>query len=193
MDQSIPEGKNGVERDIHCSDPGWVSNPALMVNNQRDDTPQKYSLVALEYQQLLQEIRQKEGFERFLLPPLFSNLRNATRHGVIVIFNISHFRSDAIILTSPSAEPHLIRFEYAQYALQELESLLRATLYSLGRQSGESDASDQRAFGPRLVQGTNADAVFRHILGRLWQTIVKPCVDYLKTLEVCTITSSFTH
>lgn len=51
-----------------------------------------------ELDQLISHIRQKDGFTRFLLGPSESEMTSLASCGSIVIFNISHVRSDAILL-----------------------------------------------------------------------------------------------
>jgi CHAT domain-containing protein len=51
------------------------------------------------------EIRKVDGFSRFLLPPLYEDLKAAARHGPVIIFIASQYSCNAIIVPS-SGEPH---------------------------------------------------------------------------------------
>ncbi|EMT65582.1 Putative 30S ribosomal protein S17P-like protein [Fusarium odoratissimum] len=51
-----------------------------------------------EINRLLITIRQKPGFERFLLPPSEVEMRNAAECGPIIVINTSKYRSDALLI-----------------------------------------------------------------------------------------------
>ncbi|MGW2997959.1 hypothetical protein ACWDA9_42155, partial [Streptomyces sp. NPDC001193] len=55
---------------------------------------------AEEFTAVLDEIRALEGFASFALPPPAEELRAEASHGPIVVFNVSRFRSDALLLTA---------------------------------------------------------------------------------------------
>ncbi|MFI8261197.1 CHAT domain-containing protein [Streptomyces sp. NPDC085665] len=55
---------------------------------------------AEEFTAVLDEIRALEGFASFALPPPVEELRAEASHGPIVVFNVSRFRSDALLLTA---------------------------------------------------------------------------------------------
>ena len=52
----------------------------------------------LKMQQLLTNIRKLPGLSRFLLPPLFSDLRHAAAEGPVIILNASKYSCDALII-----------------------------------------------------------------------------------------------
>ncbi|KAF7979184.1 hypothetical protein HWV62_43465 [Athelia sp. TMB] len=54
--------------------------------------------LSLERDEVLQQIRQLDGFEHFLNAVPFSELKNAASEGPVIIVNVSQQRSDAIIL-----------------------------------------------------------------------------------------------
>ncbi|MFK0046406.1 CHAT domain-containing protein [Streptomyces sp. NPDC090741] len=56
--------------------------------------------LAEEFTALLTEIRDLEGFTSFALPPTVGELRAEASHGPIVVFNVSGYRSDALLLTA---------------------------------------------------------------------------------------------
>ncbi|MFE6822162.1 CHAT domain-containing protein [Streptomyces sp. NPDC057690] len=59
------------------------------------------------HQRLLEQIRTTAGFERFLQPPRFTDLRSAVPAGAAVLVNSGKHRSDAIIVTG-DAEPIVV-------------------------------------------------------------------------------------
>jgi hypothetical protein len=86
-----------------------------------------------EFEDLLTKIRQLEHFERFLLGPSNLELSALTKRGTVVVFNVSEFRSDALLigkggirsfrltsLTAPKLEEHAKLF---LQALQNSNSL----------------------------------------------------------------------
>ncbi|WP_405965381.1 CHAT domain-containing protein [Streptomyces sp. NBC_00723] len=59
------------------------------------------------HQRLLEQIRATAGFERFLRPPRFTDLRSSVPAGAAVLVNSGRHRSDAIIVTG-DAEPIVV-------------------------------------------------------------------------------------
>ncbi|KAG1749483.1 CHAT domain-containing protein [Suillus lakei] len=55
------------------------------------------------------EIRNLEGFSRFLLPPSYTDLQAAACHGPVIIFIASKYSCSAIIVPT-TGEPHHVRF-----------------------------------------------------------------------------------
>ncbi|MFE2552100.1 CHAT domain-containing protein [Streptomyces sp. NPDC059355] len=55
---------------------------------------------AEEFTAVLAEIRALDGFASFALPPTVDELRAEASHGPIVVFNVSTYRSDALLLTA---------------------------------------------------------------------------------------------
>lgn len=51
------------------------------------------------FEALVQQIRAVQGFESFLEPPSFGQLRQAAADGPVVLVNVAHERSDALIVT----------------------------------------------------------------------------------------------
>ncbi|KAG1817707.1 CHAT domain-containing protein [Suillus subaureus] len=66
------------------------------------------------------EIRNLEGFSRFLLPPSYDDLQASARHGPVIILIASQYSCSAIIVPT-SGEPHHVRFLYM--TLTHLEKL----------------------------------------------------------------------
>ncbi|WP_208765429.1 hypothetical protein, partial [Streptomyces albidochromogenes] len=60
---------------------------------------ERHRLVA-ELEELLGHIRSREGFAAFGLPPTIDDLLAEAAHGPVVTYNVSRYRSDALLLTS---------------------------------------------------------------------------------------------
>jgi CHAT domain-containing protein len=63
----------------------------------------RYRRLVKEWNGVVEEIRKIEGFSRFLLPPLFSDLQDAARGGPIIVLITSESSCDAIIV--PHKQP----------------------------------------------------------------------------------------
>jgi tetratricopeptide (TPR) repeat protein/CHAT domain-containing protein len=114
-----------------------------------------------KWTQLLQKIRNIEGFSGFLQAVPFSALQTAAAEGPIIMVNISEFQSDAIIL-SHSASPVVVA----------LPDLPLATLKQLVETlSGVTDSNRP-----------SKDVVA--ILRFLWDAVVQPVVNQLVCLQV---------
>lgn len=72
--------------DRPTADPAAVRHRRAELTSQRDA--------------LLLEIRERDGLHDFLRRPAFASLRNAAADGPVVIVNVSHYRCDALIITS---------------------------------------------------------------------------------------------
>ncbi|WP_052390313.1 CHAT domain-containing protein [Streptomyces sp. NRRL B-24484] len=57
-------------------------------------------VAAEEFAALLEEIRDLKGFASFALPPTDEELIAEAAHGPVVVFNISEYRSDALLITT---------------------------------------------------------------------------------------------
>lgn len=96
--------------------------------------------LAVRWDRLTADIRTRPGFAHFLLPPPAADLRAAAVAGPVVLFSISQFRSDALILTTggvdvvalPDVTPDEIRRRVL--AFQTEEDAVAPTLDWLGDQ-----------------------------------------------------------
>ncbi|KAG2083938.1 CHAT domain-containing protein [Suillus cothurnatus] len=79
--------------------------------NDREATPRiyveaeeaRYRRLVKDWNGTVEEIRKIEGFSRFLLPPLFSDLQDAARDGPIIVLIASRSSCDAVII--PHKQP----------------------------------------------------------------------------------------
>ncbi|KAG8844118.1 hypothetical protein FRB96_003281 [Tulasnella sp. 330] len=82
-----------------------LSDGAEKVGERRfDDAVGRRQKQADDWDRTLSEIRQLEGFESFLCVTPFVKLQQAAAHGPVILVNISHYRSDALIV-QVSGEP----------------------------------------------------------------------------------------
>jgi hypothetical protein len=66
-----------------------------------------YQKLSEEWNEVVEKIRNVDGFQDFLKPSRYQALRKAAAEGPVVLINVSKRRSDAIII-SATAEPILV-------------------------------------------------------------------------------------
>ena len=108
-------------------------------------------MVVQDLDNLLREIREKLGFENFLLGQSEEYLLSAAQPGPIVLLNVGEFRSDAILLT-------------------------RAQVTSIALPNA-SHASTMKYFGPAAPMDDNE--FIREMLEWLWKGVVQPVLQEL--------------
>ncbi|KAJ6624591.1 CHAT domain-containing protein [Mycena sp. CBHHK59/15] len=125
-----------------------------------------------ERNQLLKQIRELPGFERFLLPKGISELLLAATVGPVVLLNVSEYGCDALILMQGLAD-QVIHVPLPEFTVQKAQ-LLGESLGLLVQGAARSD---------RLVGFQEGhvppDEEFAQILSDLWMQIVKPVLDGL--------------
>ncbi|KAG2144699.1 CHAT domain-containing protein [Suillus bovinus] len=132
-----------------------------------EDTPRvdikaeeaRYRRLMKDWNGAVEEIRKIEGFSRFLLPPLFSDLQDAARDGPIIVLVASKSSCDDIII--PHKQPPI-----SIQLPTDFEKLLRLMLAL--REAIEKEA------GPKGNQPALIKA-----LRKLWDLVVRPVVENL--------------
>ncbi|KAG1829593.1 TPR-like protein [Suillus variegatus] len=119
----------------------------------------RYRRLVEDWNGVVEEIRKIEGFSRFLLPPLFSDLQDAGRDGPIIVLIASISSCDAIII--PHKQPPT-----SVQLPTNLEKL--AELVLAFREAVDKDAD------PNGKQRALMEA-----LRKLWDFVVRPVVDNL--------------
>jgi hypothetical protein len=127
-----------------------------------DRQTKNHRILSERWDQVVQRIRDTEGFADFLQPISFTSLQSATAEGPVIIINISSYRSDAIILRS-SDPPVLVHPPDATpKALQGLSKDLSSAL--------DPDHDAGKGMPP--------------ILRQLWDLVVSPVVGQLTEMGV---------
>ncbi|KIJ62222.1 hypothetical protein HYDPIDRAFT_30490 [Hydnomerulius pinastri MD-312] len=121
---------------------------------------QHYRDLVEEWNKVVEEIRTLEGFSRFLLPPLFRDLREAAREGPVIILIASKVLCDAVIVLHMQLP---IRVQL-QITPRELHDLARKHLSNIRH----SDGPDYN--------------IFVEVMGSLWREAISPVVTELKKL-----------
>ncbi|KAJ7258706.1 TPR-like protein [Mycena rebaudengoi] len=153
---------------------GTPSNPVAdtLKPESLDSIAKQSHALVLERNQVLQQIRELPGFERFLLSKPTSELSLAARMGPIAILNISAYGCDALILM-PGLGNEVIHVPLSDFTIHEAQVFAKV-LASIVGTPGRSD----RLFG--FQEGYMApDDIFSHILSVLWFKIVHPILNAL--------------
>jgi tetratricopeptide (TPR) repeat protein len=150
----VPEG---LRPDVAGEEPDEYATPLGAIDAVRDR--QK---LADEFDVTVTEIRSQEGFNRFLLSPLYRQLAPIAIDGPIVLVNVSDLRSDAIVVTvsgvEPVALPAVTPDQVAEH-VAEFMSALEAT-----------DVVEQRE---------TAEQRLKRVLAWLWDAVAGPVLERL--------------
>jgi CHAT domain-containing protein len=119
----------------------------------------RYRRLVEDWNGVVEEIRQIEGFSRFLLPPVFADLQEAAREGPIIVLVASKSSCDAIIITH-TQPPTSIKLPTD---FEKLTTLVLELREAIGK-----DASPKG----------NQTALIK-ALRKLWNEVVFPVVENL--------------
>ncbi|KAG1809064.1 hypothetical protein EV424DRAFT_177799 [Suillus variegatus] len=98
-----------------------------------DQSPEIRQLT-MQWDDVVSRIRMLPDFSRFLLPPLFSDLKKAAEEGPVVIVNASQYSCDALIVFNHQDPVH-VPIDITQTEVSDLSSEFQ----SLTREFGSSD------------------------------------------------------
>ncbi|KAI0083132.1 hypothetical protein BDY19DRAFT_1061084 [Irpex rosettiformis] len=118
---------------------------------------------ALEYEELITEIRELEGFQKFLRPKTLPQLVAACTSGPVVLINVHTTRCGALVLCRASDVVHI---PLPNFSLVDAKAM-QDQLWDLG--------------GGRVTAMDPPD-MMRKILADLWNQLVKPIMDVVLTL-----------
>ncbi|KAJ7077447.1 CHAT domain-containing protein [Mycena epipterygia] len=133
---------------------------------------QKSHALVLERNDILQQIRELPGFQRFLLSKTISELSLAAYMGPVAILNISEYGCDALVLIPDHAD-EVIHVPLSDFTIHEAQPLAKL-LASIVGTAGCSD----RLTGSREGDMAPED-IFSLILSELWFKIVHPVLNAL--------------
>jgi hypothetical protein len=120
-------------------------------------------------EQLLKQIRELEGFSRFLLPKTISELSQAACQGPVVILNPSDKRCDALILM-PDLDGQVIHIPLDDFKPEEAKNMAQSFPHLVG-QSGRLTGKREGYVDP--------EDQFELNLSKLWLGVVKPVLNGL--------------
>ncbi|KAG1828843.1 CHAT domain-containing protein [Suillus variegatus] len=137
--------------------PASHSDGTLRVDVEAEET--RYRRRVEEWNGTVEEIRKIDGFSRFLLPPLFSDLQHAGCDGPIIVLIASGLSCDAIIIPHEQP-PTSIQLPTNLQKLAKLEFAFREAV--------------PKDVGPKGNQRALMEA-----LRELWNDVVRPVVENL--------------
>lgn len=144
-----------AEKLISCRD---AINAAPAAGDQEHD---RHHELALRWDRLVAQVRALRGFERFLLPPRFSDLCAQADAGPIVLINVSDVRSDALVLTADGLRVRELPDVRAEGVRNRVEAFLAAV----------DSTEDPARSAHRRVNET---------LAWLWDAVAGPVLDLLE-------------
>ncbi|KAH7912507.1 CHAT domain-containing protein [Hygrophoropsis aurantiaca] len=137
-----------------------------MPQNISSGEAQRRLKLAADWESVVASIREIEGFSRFLMPPLYSDLREAARDGPVIMVNASKHSCDAFIVLY-TGQPRYIRLRDVTF---NDVSHLASSFTSLLENSRKSGPIPQKE--KQLID----------LLRQLWSFIVEPIVAELASL-----------
>ncbi|MEU1268495.1 CHAT domain-containing protein [Streptomyces sp. NPDC005799] len=150
--------------------------------------------LAREWDELVDQVRELNGFKDFLRPPTLETLRPAASGGPIVIVNVSRWRCDALIVTEDGVAqrplPDLTLDQAAERAQIYLETLRDAELAAAAHESAQKAVDDNpvpvairaqlRAAEALMEAESRTDHMLRLLQEWLWDAIAAPVVGELE-------------
>ncbi|KAG0696464.1 CHAT domain-containing protein [Suillus ampliporus] len=122
----------------------------------------EYRRLTKEWEAVVAEIRNLQGFSQFLLPPSYTDLQAAASHGSVIILIASKYSCDALIVPT-SGKPHHVPFP--SIVLADLEMLKSNFAKAIRHASG------MRPKEPRTA--------LIALLRKIWDEVMLPIVKVL--------------
>ncbi|MFF3137676.1 CHAT domain-containing tetratricopeptide repeat protein [Streptomyces mirabilis] len=142
---------------------GSEENNAAKVR-QAPTVPDRHRL-AHDFAQTLDEIRALEGFASFALPPTTEELLTEADEGPVVVFNVSRYRSDALLLTRSGITHVELRHLTTRTLIEKVTAFHRAL-----HAATSGDSREQRREAQDILAGA---------LQWLWDTAAGPVLEVL--------------
>jgi hypothetical protein len=155
--------------------------------------------LAREWDELVDQVRQLDGFEDFLRPPRLEALLPAAANGPVVIVNVSRWRCDALIVTTDGVEvcalTELTSADVEQRALdylkvlQDAENATAKLVEARDRFDGGDNSPeafrDYAAARTAFAQAQqNVESGLASVAEWMWDRIAEPVLDLLTIKDV---------
>ncbi|KAI0825531.1 CHAT domain-containing protein [Irpex lacteus] len=147
-------------------------------------TRTSYSL-ALEFEKVIEKIRNLDGFEDFLRPKRFAQLVKACATGPVVLVNVHESRCDALMLYHPGEVAHVPLNDFSEDIAKKLQTRLWSALKArrlLSRFRDEYKDDELDRGGYTVGRTPNEMHPLHGILSDLWTLVVKPIIDVSREL-----------
>ncbi|MFB6842116.1 CHAT domain-containing protein [Streptomyces sp. NPDC056361] len=156
--------RDQIDRPTDTSASVWSEEGDAAKVGQARPLPDRHRL-AHDFAHTLDEIRALEGFASFALPPTTEELLTEAEEGAVVVFNVSLYRSDALLLTR-SGMTHV-----------ELRHLTTRNLFE--KVTAFHEALHSATSGESREQRRKAQDILAGVLQWLWDTAAGPVLEVL--------------
>jgi hypothetical protein len=162
----------------YADDFARIAGELKQTSNDTSDAATKRRDSASGLDGLLERIRQVEGYERFLLPRAYLELRSCTSHGFVVLVIPSDTCTDVLIMRSEEVTPTHLRLSSVQ--VQRLQDWT-AELKRSCDQSRAAVSRDSERIGYKVTEPLPPPRAQAHlkVLRELWTEVVQPVLASL--------------
>ncbi|KDQ49336.1 hypothetical protein JAAARDRAFT_200967 [Jaapia argillacea MUCL 33604] len=146
-----------------------------------EEVAQEHHQLTAQWEAILGEICGIQGFDRFLLPKPFSQLKGAAYLGPVVTLNVSSAQCDALILM-PGLDDvlHIPLPTLTQTTAEEL----RGTFNNLLSEAGHLPPLERKFRPGKKPPAPDGNFELEKILAQLWSNVVKPVLDVLTLMSL---------
>jgi hypothetical protein len=161
-----------IELDRHDRGPHSVDSEAAAAmspdTGELEEATQRQHRLAEEWDDLIEQVRQLDGFRTFLAPTPFDRLCQAAAEGPVVLVNVSNHRCDALIITSTGVQVCPLPAVTIQECVRRTIALLQALYPTWG-------------MSPAAGRVSRVQVLF-DLQEWLWDAICQPVLDELDRL-----------
>jgi hypothetical protein len=155
-----------------------------------EELDQKIRRLSGEFQELLREIRELPGHERFLLPLDFATLASAAQRGPIIVFLTSEIVYCAIIIRYGSPVQVIKLGAIPSHIYEAADASFRSAFL---RNQQENDHLDHENYIAHdgttrlgLAKGHRSGNSIELLLDHVWETVMQPVIQALNIEVQCT-------
>ncbi|CAE6436079.1 unnamed protein product [Rhizoctonia solani] len=178
VDQSLSEKLERVARALDRAGSSKATRSVSKAKfNSLEQAAQAHHRLAEEWDMLLNEVRQVDGFSDFMKAKKASTLMKAAHDGPVVAINMHDPYCDALIIASHGT--HLDRVPLPSLSYQKALDAQNKLMRSLSI-AGVRDRAERR---PVMRQGPPPKDNFKGVLGFLWTDVVRPILEKLQYLD----------
>jgi tetratricopeptide (TPR) repeat protein len=139
-----------------------------------EESAQHHRRLAEEWERLVGRVRGIPGFDSFLRPKRFTQLRIAAKAGPVAVVNVHESRCDTFVLVDGLDEVvHIPLPDFSYTKAQKLHLHLNQLLSTAGVRVRDTDIRAMK------IATTSKRGGFEFILSNLWSSVVKPVLDGL--------------
>ncbi|QRV90441.1 CHAT domain protein [Ceratobasidium sp. AG-Ba] len=142
-----------------------------------EEEASEYRSLVSSWESLLRQVRELQGFNRFLLPNKVSALLESAKNSVIIMINIDRTRCDALALQP--GRPDVMHIPLPDFSYSQC-SQMRNQMLEILQGTGIRARNNRK---PRYGFSSGDDTL-ENILASLWLALVRPVLDALGYLVV---------